>query len=408
MSMTKVVVIGGGFAGLRLVRKLCRDPSTHVTLVSDHTTFRYSPALYRTATGHRRNESIIPIASVVKDYPNVTFIHAKATSIDRQSRTIELSGGQKLHYDYCVIAIGVVTSYFGIPGIEEHAYSIKSGAEVNEFKKHLHDTMTEQNDTDRNYVIVGGGPTGVELASALGAYVTRIAKKHRVPHPKVHIELIEAAPRLLPSMSQRASNLAFKRLKQLRVKVMLSKHVEAENETTLTVAGRSIPTQTVIWTAGVTNNPFFLRNKDQFTLDDKKRVVVDGHLRVDAHTFVIGDNCNAKYAGLAISAVRNANYVAWFLKWNRRGYKTTRFWPFIPISVVPLGQKRAVFQWGKIVFDGYLGGFLRLLGDIVGYGDVMGYRRALRIWLRRNDQEETCPICRAPHSASVATPTAIE
>lgn len=400
MSRARIVVIGGGFAGLRLVRKLSRDPDLHITLISEHTHFRYSPALYRTATGHRRKESIIPIESIVKDYPGVSFLNAKALSIDRHARTVGISGGHTLHYDYCIIALGVVTSYFGIPGIEENSYSIKSGFEVNEFKKHLHDTLTKEDTADENYVIVGGGPTGVELASALGSYLNRIAAKHGVQRHGIRIELVEAAPRLLPSMRPRASKIALKHLKELKVKVMLHKHVEAETKTTLTVAGQVIPTKTVIWTAGVTNNPFFVHNKDQFDLDDKKRVRVDGHLRVDERTFVIGDNCNAKYSGLAISAVRNANYVAWFLKWSRRGYATMRYWPFVPISVVPLGQRKAVFQWGILVFDGYVGGFLRLLADIVGYGDVMGYRRSLRIWLRHNDMEETCPVCKSPRSAS--------
>lgn len=400
MSKTRVVVVGGGFAGLRLVRKLARDSSLEITLVSDRKNFRYSPALYRTATGHRRRESIIPIQSIIGNKPNVNFIKARALSIDRARRTLVISGGTVLQYDYCVIAIGVVTSYFGIPGIEEHAFSIKSGFEVNEFKKHLHETLVKQGTMDENYVIVGGGPTGVELATALGSYLKKIARKHGIRQPAVRIELVEAAPRVLPSMRSRASKIAMKRLHALKVKVILNKHVEAESENSLTVAGRSIPTRTVIWTAGVTNNPFFVRNKDQFTLDEKKRVVVDEHLRVDEHTFVIGDNNNAKYAGLAISAVRNANYVAWFLKWDRRGYATMRYWPLVPISVVPLGQNRAVFQWGRVVFDGVLGGFLRLLGDIVGYGDIMGYRRAFKIWLARGDLEESCPACKAPRQSS--------
>src|SRR5579884_1824027 len=107
-----VVVVGGGFAGLKLIRQLRHDRDIHLTLISDAEEFRYAPALYRTATGHWQKESNIPLAPILKDAPNVTFVRAQALKIDTVHRTITVRGGDSFHYDYAVLALGVVTSYF--------------------------------------------------------------------------------------------------------------------------------------------------------------------------------------------------------------------------------------------------------------------------------------------------------
>lgn len=395
-----VVIVGGGFAGIKVARELRNEPGIHITLVSDQSDFRYSPALYRTATGHTKRESSIPIKTLFRGVENISFKQASLKSIDRKKRTLTLTGGEQVNYDYCVLALGVVTSYFGVPGLEEYSFSIKSGKEVVELKKHLHKQLINEQAMDNNYVIVGAGATGVELACALGQYLKRIKKSHNIHHGKVTIELIEAAPRVLPAMSERASKLALQRLRRLRVKVMVGSHVKAETDKSLNVDGRSIPTHTVIWTAGVTNNPFFKKNAKQFTLNDRGKVTVDAYMRVDEHCFVIGDNAAVAHSGLALSAIRNARYTADAILRSMQG-RTLKKAKFRDSAVVvPLGTNEAVFQWKKIMFASVVGGLLRVAADLIGYSDIMGWRKAVAIWLRRDDYEESCPVCRAPHTAS--------
>lgn len=393
-----VVIVGGGFAGVKVARELRDEGGVHVTLISDYEEFRYSPALYRTATGHMKRESSIPIASLFDGSENITFKKARIVSIDRKKRVIVTNTDEQINYDYCVLALGVVTSFFGIPGLEKYSYSIKSGREVEQLKRHLHRELIDEHALDKNYVIVGAGPTGVELAGALGQYLARIRKSHSIPHGKITIELIEAADRVLPAMKDRASRLATKRLEKLHVNVMTGRHVKGEAENSLNIDGRSIPTHTVIWTAGVTNNPFYKRNIGQFTLNEKGRVQVDEYFRVDEHCFVAGDNAAVPFSGLALSAIRNARYIsdAIMRSLENRNLKPARFKD--PAKAVPLGTNNALFQWKFIVFSGPIGGLLRLAADLIGYSDIMGIRKATAIWLKRDEYEETCPVCRAPHS----------
>ncbi len=402
MAKTKIhlVVVGGGFAGIKVIRELANNPLFEITLISDHEDFRYCPALYRTATGHQRKESSVPLAFLLEDVANLTLVKAKVAKLNREHRMLKTHDGQTFRYDYCVLALGMVTSYFGIPGIDEFAYGIKSAQEVDHLKAHLHRELIDEHALDKNYVVVGAGATGVELSAALRAYLTRIAKQHHLRRNKVNIELIEAADRVLPASSKRSSRIVQRRLRRLGVKVLTGKKVEAETANTLVVDGRSIPTHTVIWTAGVTNNPFFPDNADQFSFNDKHKVVVNDHLQADDHLFVIGDNAATLFSGLALTAIHNASYVARALRRYAHHKTLPAYHPLRPITVVPVGPRWAVVQWGNLTLGGWLGGVIRLFADLIGYMDVMGIRKALAIWLKRNEYEETCPTCHAliPHS----------
>ncbi len=390
-----IVIVGGGFGGIKLARELAGTPSLHITLISDRASFRYSPALYRTATGHRNKESSVPLKMLLENIPDLHLVIARATHIDRDKRVIKTAGGTSFAYDYAVLALGVVTSYFGIEGLERFSYGIKSADEVDKLRAHLHAELIDAQAFDKNYVIVGGGPTGVELSAALIHYLNRMAKRHHIKHHNIHIELIEAAPRLLPSADRRASTLARKRLRKLGVKVVTNCRVQGETKETLVANGKSIPSHTVIWTAGVTNSPFYTKNASQFRLDEHKKVLVDGYLRVDERTFVIGDNAATPYSGLALTAIHNAGYVAYYVKSNLRNKTIKPYKASPPISAIPIGPHYAVVQWRRYTFGGIIASLVRLFADLIGYTDIMGLKRAIRLWLRRYEYEEICPVCKA-------------
>jgi NADH:ubiquinone reductase (H+-translocating) len=398
--MLKVIVVGSGFAGIKLIRELAGKKNIQITLITDSLTFRYCPALYRTATGKRKRESIIPVNELLSGIPNVKLSVGKVTHIDREKRIITRGDGTKYHYDVAVIAIGVVTSYFGIPGLEDYAYGIKSASAIDKLKKHLHKQLMDEGLPDKNYVVVGGGPTGVELSAALSSYLRKIARKHKTRRTKINLEVIEAAPRLLPSMSPRASKKVAKRLRKLKVRVMTNKKVESSSSDSLIVNDRIIPSKTVIWTAGVTNNPFFVRNKDQFALNDRGKVIVNDHLQVDNHTFVIGDNAATPYSGLALTAVHNAKYVAKDIIAISKNKESRAYKPLSPISIVPAGPRWAVLQWKKITITGWFAAMLRSLADLVGYMDVMGIKSALKVWFFSHQLEEICKVCKTKPTTS--------
>lgn len=411
MLKRHVVIVGGGWAGIRLARKLktlAKTNKVRITLVSNEPNFRYSAALYRVATGRKEKGAIIPIHDLVDDIPNLTFIKARLSGIEPKERLIRLGNEQTLHYDYAVLAIGSVTTTFGIPGIAEHAYSIKTQKELRKFRTHLHQELLAERAPDKHYVVVGAGPTGVELAAAMASYMKIVMQRHGIHRKRIHIELIEASPRVLPLSHPRASKLALQRLQRLGITVHLNSKVEYETDTTLIVNGRSIPTKTVIWTAGVANNPFFAHHSRHFTLNNRSKVIVDDHLRVNPHLYVIGDNAVTPYSGLGLTAVHNAAYVANDIKQRLTGHtKTKAYRPLIPTTVVPVGKNWAIVQYRSLVFGNWIGGLVRSLADLVAYRDIAGSKQAVPLWVQSTELEEQCVICKMKLSDKPAVITAL-
>ncbi|MCX6724929.1 MAG: FAD-dependent oxidoreductase [Candidatus Saccharibacteria bacterium] len=393
--MKKIVVIGGGFAGISVIRDLRDVEDAEIILISNDTEFRYTPALYHTATGGLKRESSMPVQDLISTTPRTKFILAKADKIDRAKKSISLDNGDTIHYDYCVLALGVVTNYFGAEGLDRYSYSIKSAKEVEKLKQHLHEQLIDDKRTDDNYVIVGAGPTGVELGSALGAYIKKIARLHKVKKNKVTIEIVEAADRILPSLSEKAANIALKRLKQIGVKVSVKSRVKSETQEGLILEDRTIETQTVVWTAGISNNPFFQNNADQFILDKKNKVIVDDYMCVDKFVFVVGDNAATKFSGMAQTAIVQAKYVSHGIKRLLAGKEFKPFKQASPVYAIPISPKQAIITWKNLSFGGYIGGALRSIADLIGYADIMGYKKAFSLWTNSEHYEENCSVCNA-------------
>lgn len=395
MPKINVVIVGGGFAGLRVARQLRRYQNRfNVRLVTDSTVFRYSPALYRSATGFRKRESIIPIRHITKGYKNLSLIHARVKSINRTKKTLTTDEGKVIHYDICILSMGVVTSYFGIPGLEENSFSIKTPEGLDKLKNHLHQTLTDDQRPDANYVVVGGGPTGVELSAALASYLRKIIKKHKTKKRAVNIELIEAAPKVLQIMHPKVSKVTAKHLRKLKIKLLLGEAVKGETSDSITISNRSIPSKTVIWTAGVTNNPFYKQNPEQFNLNERGKVVVDDYMMIDENTYVLGDNAATPYGGLAQVAIRDATYAASSILRISRGQKLRKYNQKRPIYIVPAGKSWSVMQYKNFVYSGKLVAVLRSIADLYGYAEVMGMRKAFGIWRGQNTSEETCRVCK--------------
>jgi len=403
MKQKHLIIVGSGWAGMKLVRELKKYPheTLKVTLISDITTFRYSAALYRAATGNKEHEAIIPLSEILSDNPHINFVKETITHIDRAKKVISTKDGMKFHYDYAVLALGMVTSYFGIPGIDQYSYSIKTTSELHHFRAHLHRELIEDKTLDKSYNVIGAGPTGVELAAALTSYIKIIAKKHKLPSSKLKINLIEAQKRVLPISNEKASKKTLQRLRKLKVKVMLNQKVELQTPDYLQVNGAQIPTSTVIWTAGVTNNPFYKKNEAQFSFNPRGKVIVNQHLMVDDAVYVIGDNADTPYSGLGLTAVDNAAFVFKDLKRQLRGTKRRPpYKPLVPATAIPAGKKWAVFQYRNFVFTGPIASFIRSMADLIAYADIMGYKKALRTWLTSEEKEEKCQVCKASFNRS--------
>lgn len=390
MAKEKVLILGGGFAGVKAALELCEDDRFKVTLLSDSSELRYYPTLYHSATGSKRSNSSIPLERIFEN-KKITLAEGTAAKLIRQDKTVTTTNGRAYEYDTLIIALGVVTNYFGIKGLDEYSYSIKTQAEVQRFKRHLHKQLSDERRPDLHYVIVGAGPTGIELAGALPEYLRCIMKNHGLPERKLHIDLIEAAPRLLPRLPKATSRAVRRRLRKLGVKLYLNSTVEGETSDQLMVSGKPIRSHTVVWTAGVTNHPFFHDNK--FVLIGRGKVATDVYLEAEPNIFVLGDNANTPYSGLAQTALRDGEFVAKNLRRKASGKKYRSYLAKAPVTVIPCGPKWAAVLWGNVKLYGWLGWVLREAADLIGFHDLEPWKKATKQWYSAFTTEEDCPEC---------------
>ncbi len=390
MSKHRVVIVGGGFGGVKTALKLAGDERFHVTLVTDRTDFRYYPTLYRTATGGKRMISSIPLKEIFEGL-NIQIINDEIKSIDKAGRTIKTRVGHSIGFEALVLALGVQTNYFNIEGLKELSYGIKTPEEAEELKRHLHHQVIENNAPDLNYVVIGGGPTGIELAGALSDYIKYILKRHGVKRRAVHVDLIEAAPRLLPRMPRDISKMAARHLRKKGVKLYLKTVVQAQTADALMVHDKAIRSHTVIWTAGVMNHPFFAKQKFQLTASGKVRV--DQYLQSDPGIYVIGDNADTPYSGMAQTALHDGTYVADNLKLVADKQEPKPYRAKKPIYVFPAGEGWAAMLWGKFRVYGRIAWWLRSVADLIAYHDYEPWKMATKRWLATDDSEENCLVC---------------
>jgi NADH dehydrogenase len=388
-----IVVVGGGFGGVKTALELAAHPDKFsVTLVSERADFWYFPTLYHTATGGTKAQSSIPLAKLFHG-KNVTLVTGKLTGLDRSAKTVSLEDKTSLQYDRLVLALGVVTNYFGIPGLPEYSFGIKSIQEAEELKRHLHQQITDERKPDLNYVVVGGGPTGIETAGALGHYIHEIMQRHGVKDRKVHVDLVEGAPHLMPRMPKSVGRAIERRLRSLGVKLYLGQAVQGETADALTVGGKPIRSHTVIWTAGQANNPFF--SDGSFELSPRKKVVVDEFLRAGKDIFVIGDNAETMYSGMAQTAVYDADFIAHNFVKEAENEPKLAYRPKKPIYVTPAGPRWAAVEWGNVHLYGWLGWFLREAGDVKGFWDIEPLPNAILQWAHNLQHEDLCATCGA-------------
>ncbi len=384
-------MVGGGFAGVKAALELGKSKDVELTLLSDHTHFRYYPGLYKAATGGLRTGARIRLENILHDTPG-KFIRGRAAKLNRAEKYVQTEEGDKVYFDKLVLGLGNVTNYFGIEGLQEYSYSIKSSEQAEEFKAHLHQQLLDDKRPDLNYCIVGGGPTGIELAGALPTYIKRIMKKHGIKDRKLHISLIEAAPRLLPRSPKIISRKVTKRLRSLGVKIYLGTSVKGQDRDSLMLGDKTLRSTTVVWTAGVANNPFFKNN--DFKLTERGKVEVNQYLEAEPGIFVLGDNANTLYSGMAQTALHDGEFVASNIARQLRGEQPEEYKPKAPISVIPVGPRWASVQWGKVFLFGWAGWMLRGMADLVGFHDLQSWPKAGEQWIQSLGEEElNCPHC---------------
>ena len=390
MSRKKVLIVGGGFGGVKAALILSSDNRFDVTLMTKSQDLVFYPTLYEMVTSHRDPNSLIFLKNIFED-KKIKLIFKEARELDRKTKTLKATNGEQYSYDILILALGVVTNYFGIPGLKENSFSIKNFEEINRFKAHLHKEMVEDQKLDSHYLIIGAGPTGIELAGTLPEYLKELSYNHGLKSHKPNITLVEAAPKLLPNLPKDVSRTIKKRLTKLGVNIVTKEAIKRLDEDQALIGDKIYKTKTVVWTAGVSNNPFFVLNN--FSILTRGKVAVNTYLSTEKDIYVIGDNADTPYSGMAQTAIWDAEFVANNLiriedSKEPKSYKAKK-----PITIIPVGHKWAALVWKKIKIYGYLGWLLRGSADVVGFHDLEAWDKVTKQIIGHTITEEECPVC---------------
>lgn len=388
----RTVIVGGGFAGVKAALELSKKQLGKITLISDEPYFLHHATLYATATGRETRESVINLEDVFSTHHDVEVVRDTVQTIDPKKREVVGKSG-RYEYDTVIIAIGMVTTYFGIDGMAQHSYGIKTLDEVRRFNEHIHHQIASDKRVEKNYVIIGAGATGIELAGALRQYLDDITKAHHARYSIITITLVEAAERILPKASKTASRKISQRLKRLGVDVRTNQAVTALGKKNVTIAGKKIPTETVVWTSGVANNPFFARHPELFKLASNGRVVVNEYLETYPNIYILGDNAATKYSGIARTALGDAVYIADHLARRETGAKLRPYRPRTHSTNVPVGDNWAYVEKYGLYVAGQTGHWLRRLIELRGYRALLPPNQAKSAWRAHYVPSSNCELC---------------
>ena len=369
--MPHIVIIGGGFAGLYTARGL-KDVPADITLVDQHNYHLFQPLLYQVATaGLNPSDIAAPIRGILRHQKNVRVILGEAESIDVNAKRVQLVDGGVLSYDLLVVATGATHSYFGHPEWEQNAPGLKTIDDALEIRRRVLSAFeAAERESDPaaqrellTFVVIGGGPTGVELAGALSEIARQtMIRDFRNIHPEsARVILLEGRERVLPPYPPDLSEKARKQLVDLGVEVITSAVVTDVSDRAVHIGERVIATRTVLWGAGVQASP--LARSLGASLDRAGRVLVEPDLTIPGHpdVFVIGDlaakeqHDGSFVPGVAPAAIQEGQHTALNLERAVAGQPLRAFKYRDKGSLATIGRAAAVADFGgRIKFGGFM------------------------------------------------------
>ena len=392
----RVVIVGAGFGGLSAAKALARAP-VDVTVIDRRNYHLFQPLLYQVATAGLSPADIAsPIRAILRHQANATVMLASVTGIDAARREV-LSGSRRIPYDYLILATGARHAYFGNGHWESCAHGLKKIDDATFLRRKIllafekAETETDERERRRllNFVVVGGGPTGVEMAGAIAELSRKaLARDFRNIDPRLaRVILVEAGPRILPTFDARVSEKARQSLKALGVEVRLGAMVTDCSPEGVRIGRDIIESRTIVWGAGVRASR--AGRWLNAGIDRVGRVKVRPDLSVPGHTnvFVIGDTAHVEDAngkplpGVAPVAKQQGIYVAKLIRARLAGREHPSFRYRDFGSLATIGRKSAVMQLGQLRLSGYFAWWLWGLAHVYF---LIGFRNRLSVaisWL---------------------------
>ncbi len=394
-EVKKVVIVGGGFAGINIVKQIWKDKRFHITMVDQDNYHFFPPLLYQVATAFIEPANIsYPFRRMFTEKNNVRFHYGMLLKVYPEKNTIETTTGS-LDYDYLVLALGTETNYFGMENVKQHSVPMKSVDDAINLRNHLllnmEKAVISKNHAEREklltIVIAGGGPSGVEIAGMLAEMGQTIVTKEypEIKRNNSRIHLVDASPHLLGPMSKTAQEAAYKVLSELGVQIRLNKTVKDYRDGNVIMAdGEIIPTNCLIWTSGVVARKVEGICPEQ--IGHARRILVDEHNKVkdSKNIYAIGDIClqttdknypkgHPQLAQVAIQQGRN-------LGKNLKKMESDK--PLKPFaydnkgSMAIISKYEAVADLPKVSFTGFFAWLIWLFVHII---PLVGFRNKVKL-----------------------------
>ena len=387
----RVVILGGGFGGIQLAKSL-RNKDVQVIIIDKNNYHTFQPLLYQVATSVLEAESIAyPIRKIFTGSKNVFFRLGEVTGVDTENKRV-LLGNDELLYDQLVVATGAKSNFFGNEGLTISAMPMKSVLEALDLRsmilQNFEKTLRNSNERKRrgmmNFVIAGAGPTGVELAGAMGELKLHVLPKDypELDFSLMNVYLVQSGDRVLPLLSEKSSEKAKKYLEKLGVQVVLNTRVlDFFGDYVQTNTGEDIIARTLIWTAGVTGNP--VQGLGAEAINKGGRISVDEFNRVKGHedVYAVGDVACMETADyprghpmVAPPAMQQGKHLGKNLIRAQKGLPMLPFKYFDKGAMATIGKNKAVVEMGKIKFRGT---FAWMVWMAVHLMSLVGFRNRL-------------------------------
>jgi NADH dehydrogenase len=367
--MKKIIIAGGGFAGLNAARKLGKNRELEITLIDRRNHHLFQPLLYQVAmAGLSPAEIAVPIRSLLSGHKNTQVIQDEITEIDLGEKSVK-TRKNTFDYDYLLLACGAMHSYFGNEKWEEFAPGLKTIQQATEIRRRVLTAFElAESETDAavkrsllTFVVVGGGPTGVELAGAIGemSRYTLARDFKQIDPAHARIFLIEAGERILPAFSKKLSDRAGRDLEKLGVQLWVNSMVTSITSNEVKVGEEKIRTHTVLWAAGVQASP--LGEKMGTPTDRQGRIVVRADLSLEGYpeVFVAGDQAHAVgkngslLPGLAPVALQQGRFIAKNLMRELAGKERKAFHYTDKGQMATIGRGRAIAETAGLKIAGF-------------------------------------------------------
>jgi NADH dehydrogenase len=386
------IIVGAGFAGLNAAKALANHEGLRVILVDQRNHHLFQPLLYQVATaGLNPSDIAVPIRVQFRDAPNVE-IHLRHIDGADFERQVVFGEGHEIRYDYLILACGARHSYFGHPEWEEFAPGLKTLEQATEMRRRMlvafeRAENERDSDTQRAYltfVVVGGGPTGVELAGAI-ADVSRTAMSgdfRRIDPSKAHIVLLEAAPRVLTTFSDDLSERARRDLAEIGVEVRTNAKVDAIDAEGVTIGSERLAARTVFWAAGVQAERLKLTPAPVTDRASRIKVRDDCSLPTHPNVFVVGDMAAIEMApgqlvpGVAPAAIQAGEHAARMVMADLVGDPRRPFVYNDKGTMATIGKSRAVGQIGRLTLTGRVAWLAWLLIHVY---QLIGFRNRMAV-----------------------------